>query len=182
VRIADLAHWDVTRGREVVERSPYDLLVGASSADIRARATVFVRGERIPPRDLSRRTPADAFDDYSGVSLVDRTKARGTAVESEATGAWVQYADAALRRARTLRARVSGAGRIEVRLASPDGRLLGVATAPGTGDRYSYVTVRAPLAGARGRHAVYTWCSAPACGSRASRCARRGPAGRRGRR
>jgi len=77
---ADLRHWDVTRGRWVLESSAYDVLVGASSADVRQRATLDVHGERIPPRDLGRQTRAESFDDYQGALLVDESKVRGTAV------------------------------------------------------------------------------------------------------
>jgi beta-glucosidase len=160
LRVSDLAHWDVTRSREVVESSRYDLLVGSSSADIRQRASVLVDGEEIPPRDLSKDTRAENFDRYSGVRLVDESKARGTAVESTADGDWVQYADAALDDEPTaFTARVAkesaGAGRIEVRLDSPGGPLAGAAEVAGTGDRYRYATVTTGLTGVSGRRDVY---------------------------
>jgi beta-glucosidase len=157
--VADLAHWDVTREREVVEASRYDLLVGASSADIRERASIRVRGERIPPRDLSTETRAENFDRYAGVQLVDESKVRGTAIEARTDGDWAQYADARLRRPSTFTARVAkespGAGRIEVRLDSPRGPLLGSAQFAATGDRYRYAPVTAELARAAGRRDVY---------------------------
>jgi beta-glucosidase len=155
VPVRDLAHWDVTRGRWVVETSTYDVLVGASSADIRQRSSVTVRGETIPPRDLSRTTRAIDFDDYAGVDLVDTSKARGEAVGASA-GDWVSFRNAALRDARTFTARVAGgAGTIEVRLDGPAGRLAGTATFAGTADEYTYTTVSAPLHNADGRHDVY---------------------------
>ncbi|HEY0450345.1 glycoside hydrolase family 3 protein [Actinophytocola sp.] len=155
VPVADLAHWDVTRGRWVVEAGRYDVLVGASSADLRQRASVRVDGETIPPRDLARTTRAIDFDDYAGVDLVDTSKAHGEAVGA-ATGDWVSFRDADLRHARTFTARVAGGpGTIEVRLDSPTGPLAGTATAPSTGDKYAYVSTSARLAGADGRRDVY---------------------------
>jgi beta-glucosidase len=77
---ADLAHWDVTRGRWVVESAVHDVLVGASATDIRQRGTVRVDGEQIPSRNLARDTRAIDFDDYAGVDLVDESKVRGDAV------------------------------------------------------------------------------------------------------
>lgn len=160
VRAADLAHWDVTRNRWVVESSVHDIMVGASSADIRARTTVRVHGETIPPRDLSKDTRAIDFDDYAGVDLVDETKARGDAVGAT-TGAWLRFADVELRSgARSFTARVAraqaGAGSIEVRLDHPDtGPLLGTAPVPSTGDKYAYTSTTATLTGANGRHDVY---------------------------
>ncbi|MEV6784332.1 glycoside hydrolase family 3 C-terminal domain-containing protein [Streptomyces sp. NPDC051098] len=156
----DLAHWDVTRSRWVVESSAYEVLVGSSAGDIRGRTTLDVRGETVPPRELSRTTRAENFDDYEGVRLVDESKARGTAVGAESSGAWLLFADADLRAgARRLTARVakesSGDGTIEVRLGAPDGRLAGTATVESTGSRYAYADVTAALQGAARRQDVY---------------------------
>jgi beta-glucosidase len=155
VPIENLAHWDVTRGKWVVEASTYDLQVGASSSDIRQRSSVKVKGETIPPRDLSRTTRAIDFDDYSGVDLVDTSKVRGEAV-GVSTGDWVSFRNADLRKAKTFTARVAGgAGTVEVRLGSPTGRLAGTATFAGTADKYTYASVSAPLRNADGRHDVF---------------------------
>ncbi|MEU5879548.1 glycoside hydrolase family 3 C-terminal domain-containing protein [Spirillospora sp. NPDC047279] len=156
---SDLAHWDVTRGRAVVESSAYDLMVGASAGDIRQRASVRVDGERIPARDLTRDTRAEAFDDYSGVKLVDESKADGTAVGG-AAGAWIKFADVDLgSRPAGVKARAARAGAgtatVQVRLGSPGGRLLGTLTVPSTGDKYAYQDVTAALAAASGRQDVY---------------------------
>jgi beta-glucosidase len=160
VPVADLAHWDVTRNRWVVESSAYDLLVGASSGDIRARATVRVRGERIPARNLSVPTRAENFDGYTGIRLVDQTKTRGTAVAATGAGGWIKFTDANLgRRATTFTASaanaVTGTGTIQIRLDSPTGRLAGTATIPATGDVYTYTTTTTPLTGATGNRDVY---------------------------
>jgi beta-glucosidase len=155
VPVKDLAHWDVTRSKWVVETGTYDLQVGASSSDIRQRSSVKVNGETIPPRDLARTTRAIDFDDYAGVDLVDLSKARGDAIGAS-TGDWVSYKDASLRNAKTFTARVAGgAGTIEVRLDSPTGRLAGTATFQGTADKYTYTDVSTSLRNADGRHAVF---------------------------
>jgi beta-glucosidase len=160
LRPADLAHWDVTRGRWVVETSPEDLMVGAASDDIRARATLQVDGETIPPRDLRGMVRAVDFDDYAGVRLVDETKARGDAVGLDG-GDWLLYRDAKLGSgARTFQAEVARAAAgdttLQVRLDDPvTGPVVGTAQVPSTGGVYSYATVRASVAGAAGRHDVY---------------------------
>ncbi|NGO75074.1 carbohydrate-binding protein [Streptomyces sp. YC504] len=156
----DLAHWDVTRSRWVVEESAYEVMVGSSSGDLRGRTTLEVRGETVPARDLSRTTRAENFDDYAGVRLVDEAKPRGTAVGAESARAWLLFADADLRGgARRLTARVakesSGEGAVEVRLGAPDGRLAGRATVTSTGSRYAYTEVTASLSGASRRQDVY---------------------------
>lgn len=148
VPVNDLAHWDVTRGRWVVEGGTYDVLVGASSTDVRQRGSIRIKGETIPPRDLSRTTRAVDFDDYAGVSLVDTSKERGDSVGGPG---WISFHDSELRHARTCTARVAGTGTIEVRLG---GKLAGKATSPGTADKYTYTSVTAALTGAHGRHDV----------------------------
>ncbi|WP_433356602.1 glycoside hydrolase family 3 C-terminal domain-containing protein [Micromonospora saelicesensis] len=163
---ADLAHWDVTRSRWVVESSVHDLMVGASAEDIRARAAVRVRGETIPARDLSRPTRAETFDRYAGVRLVDETKPSGTAVGATAAGQWISFDGSALRAdARTFTAKVAkagaGVGTIQIRMGSPTGRLLGTATVPSTGDDYRYVSTSTELARAAGNHTVYLVFDSP---------------------
>jgi beta-glucosidase len=156
----DLMHWDVTRNRWALESSDHDVMVGASSADIRERSVLNVRGERIPPRDLSVETRAVDFDDYSGIDLVDESKVRGDAVGGTAVD-WLEFADADLRRrSPTFTARVSreqaGAASIQIRLDDPsNGRLIGTSEVVSTGDKYTYVTATAPLHGVRGRRDVY---------------------------
>ncbi|MGK5685620.1 glycoside hydrolase family 3 C-terminal domain-containing protein [Actinoplanes sp. URMC 104] len=160
LRPADLARWDQTRERWIVETSDYDILVGASSADIRQRAVLRVKGETVPARDLSVPTRATTFDAYAGVRLLDETKAAGTVVGSTAAGQWVAYRDAQLRGSFTARVASVGGGTIEVRLGSPRGRLLGTASVPATGDVYAYADARATLARTSGRQDVYLVLSA----------------------
>ncbi|HEV8559692.1 MAG TPA: glycoside hydrolase family 3 C-terminal domain-containing protein [Actinophytocola sp.] len=157
---SDLAHWDVTRGRWVVESAVHDVLVGASAADIRQRGTVRVDGEQIPSRNLARDTRAIDFDDYAGVDLVDESKVRGDAVGGSA-GDWISFADTDLRAgARNATVRVAraaaGAASVQIRLDDPvNGRLVGTVPVPSTGDKYAYTTSTAALTGASGRHTVY---------------------------
>ncbi|SEG64566.1 beta-glucosidase [Thermomonospora echinospora] len=158
-KAADLAHWDVTRNRWVVESSVHDLMVGASSSDIRGRATVKVNGEKIPPRDLGGDTRAIDFDDYQGVDLVDETKVRGEAV-GVSSGDWLKFADVELGKGpRTFTARVAkaseGEGAVQIRIGSPTGPVAGTAKVASTGDRYTYTTTTAALKGATGRRDVY---------------------------
>ena len=157
---ADLAHWDVTRGRWVVETSPEDLMVGTASDDIRARATLDVHGETIPPRKLREMVRAVDFDDYAGVRLVDEAKAGGDAVGLDA-GDWLLYRDAVIGGGkRTFTAEVARAGAggttLQVRLDDPvTGPVVGTAQVPSTGGVYAYTTVRAAVTGAAGHRDVY---------------------------
>ncbi|WP_253772461.1 glycoside hydrolase family 3 protein [Goodfellowiella coeruleoviolacea] len=164
---ADLAFWDVTRSRSVVEKGDYEVMVGSSAEAIASTRTLHVNGEVIPPRDLGRPTRAENFDDYQGTTLVDESKVSGTAVAAEA-GSWIAFHDVNLGRgARTLTASLAraaaGSAGLTVRLDDPvRGRVVGRATVASTGDRYRYTTVTAALSGASGRHDVYLVFDAPA--------------------
>ncbi|MCO1576944.1 glycoside hydrolase family 3 C-terminal domain-containing protein [Crossiella sp. SN42] len=158
LRAADLAHWDVTRNRWVVENSPQDIMVGRSATDIRQQGTLFVRGETIPARELTGPARAVDFDDYRGVDLVDETKVRGDAVGATA-GDWIKFSDVRLN-AKSLTAAVAraapGETTVQLRLDDPvRGPVIGTATVPSTGDAYRYTTITAPLTGAHGRRDVY---------------------------
>jgi beta-glucosidase len=167
----DLAIWDVTRDRWALERGVYDVMVGGASDQLPARAALYVRGETIPPRDLSRTTEAQNWDAQSGTLLTDETKASGTAVAADA-GGWLRYAGSDLReRPRQITARVAkatpGAGAIVVRVDDPSrGRVVGTVPVPSTGDRYAWTTVSAPLTGVAGIHDVYLTFTAPLALSR----------------
>jgi beta-glucosidase len=152
IHASDLAFWDVTQSKWVVERSPFQLMVGSSSAGITAHATLQVDGEVIPPRDLAVPTQAQNFDDYQGAQLVDQSKASGTAVGAS-TGQWIKFADADLRDGPgTFTAQVArasaGTAQIQIRLDDPaTGPVIGTATVPSTGDVYTYTAITAVLDG-----------------------------------
>ncbi|MCE6998214.1 glycoside hydrolase family 3 C-terminal domain-containing protein [Saccharothrix sp. S26] len=153
VPVSELSFWDVTRDKRVVETAPHDFTVGSLTR------TVHVLGEQIPPRDLRKVTPAQNFDDYSGVTLVDTTRERGTAVASTAPGQWIAFKDVNLGpSSRSVKARVANPGApttVEVRLGGPTGRLVGTLAVPTTADKYSWTEVSSPLRGASGRQDVY---------------------------
>ncbi|HTJ34854.1 MAG TPA: glycoside hydrolase family 3 C-terminal domain-containing protein [Dactylosporangium sp.] len=163
---SDLRFWDVTRGRWVVEDATHDIMIGSSSADIRATAQVQVRGETIPPRDL-RSVRAENFDAYQGTILADESKASGTAVAATAAGQWLRFADADLRgNPAAFTARLASPGgptTLQVRLDDPvNGRLLATVNVSATADVYSYADVTAALPRTGGRHDVYLVFGGPA--------------------
>ena len=81
VPLSAFEFWDVARGGHRLEPGPYELLLGASSEDIRLRTTVTLDGEPAAPRAVLQQglSPAD-FDEQSGGEIVDRTKVTGDAV------------------------------------------------------------------------------------------------------
>ncbi|MEU3347763.1 glycoside hydrolase family 3 C-terminal domain-containing protein [Streptomyces sp. NPDC006700] len=81
VPLTRLEFWDVSQGRWRLEPGPYDLLVGASSQDIRLRTTLTLDGEPGTPRPiLEQGLDAADFDEQSGIEIVDRTRTTGDAV------------------------------------------------------------------------------------------------------
>lgn len=81
VPVADLGHWDVARGRWSVTAGTYELLAGASSADIRRTARIDLDGDAPVPRPVrTDGLDAASYDDQHGTRIVDRTPTEGDAV------------------------------------------------------------------------------------------------------
>ncbi|MDX3189493.1 glycoside hydrolase family 3 C-terminal domain-containing protein [Streptomyces sp. MN03-5084-2B] len=162
VPVSSLAFWDVTRGKSVVESGVYDFSVGRNATDVAGSQPVYVAGERIPARDLTRPTQAENFDAYQGTTLTDTAKAAGTSVAATA-GSWLAFKDVALNGPAKFTGSVSATApsHVTIRLDSPTGRVLGTVPVSATGDHYAYATVTAALAKASGRHDVYLTFDGP---------------------
>lgn len=79
--LTDLAFWDVRQDRWTVAPGPYELLAGASSADIRLTATVDVESAPIALRPVRRAgLAATGYDEQEGTEIVDRARTSGDAV------------------------------------------------------------------------------------------------------
>ena len=160
--VQELAIWDVTRDRYVVESGTYSIMVGKSSADVQLVADLTVQGEIIPPRNLGVATRAENYDAYFGVDL-DESKEGGTSVRVIGEQGWIAFKDADLGGgAAVLEARVSSEQAnavLEVRLGASDGALAGrVELAQGEAQQWS--TVKANLQGVHGQQDVYLVLSA----------------------
>ncbi|MFC8349034.1 glycoside hydrolase family 3 C-terminal domain-containing protein [Streptomyces sp. NPDC057280] len=147
VPLSELEFWDVAQGRLRLEPGPYDLLVGASSEDIRLRTTAVLDGEPGGPRPVTRHGLNGAdFDEQSGAEIVDRTKTAGDAV----TAARGRTAELLYRACdfgpgvTEVTVTVAGEGTVEVSL---DGGATSVPLSPKapTSGPYDYVTVAAGL-------------------------------------
>ncbi|MFI6337328.1 glycoside hydrolase family 3 C-terminal domain-containing protein [Streptomyces sp. NPDC050535] len=155
VPLSALEFWDVAHGRPRLEPGAHELLVGASSEDIRLRATVELDGEPAAPRPV-RELGLDAagFDEQRNTAIVDRTKVTGDAVTpvDGGTGELVfrgcDFGDGI----RRVTVEVAGEGAVEISL---DG---GPSTAPVTLDAskgpYDYTTLGAEFTAA-GVHDVH---------------------------
>ena len=162
LRAADLAFWDVTRGRPVVEASRHSVMVGRSSRDIQQALTITVRGERIPVRDaVAEPIPAVGHDDYAGVELRDASPAGGDCVGAGEAGAWIAFAQIDFGDGvTTCTARVSGLedqpAAVTLRLDDPlQGPVIGTVAPVGHGGRHAWVDAVAPIEGASGVRDLY---------------------------
>ncbi|WP_306316550.1 MULTISPECIES: glycoside hydrolase family 3 C-terminal domain-containing protein [unclassified Streptomyces] len=138
VPVAEFGHWDVARGRWSVADGTYELLVGASSADIRRAVTLHMDGETPVPRPVrTEGLDAATYDDHSGgIEIVDRTKTHGDAVTGSGE---LHYRNCDFGEAGVSAVHLDIAGEGAVELV--DGNLR--VEVPATGGPYEYVTVEA---------------------------------------
>ncbi|MCY0930709.1 glycoside hydrolase family 3 C-terminal domain-containing protein [Streptomyces sp. H27-H1] len=150
------AFWDVAQGRQRVEPGPYEILVGASSEDVRLARTVDLDGEPSVPRPvLAGGLDAVDFDDQSDTEIVDRAKTSGDSVTPVAgrRGELVFRDCDFAKGAAGIAVEAAGEGTVELSLG--DGPVLAVlALSPGTAGPYDYATVSAPAAVAAGVHEI----------------------------
>ncbi len=162
VKAADLAIWDVTRDQYCVEPARHSILIGRSCTDIRLSAPVDVLGDPIPDRDLSAAPlPADAFDEYCGITLSDAQPDHGDAVRSEHPGAWLAFADTDLGTGLsncliTAASELSKPVTVELRLNDPyHGQVLAAVEIQPTGHRHSWTQLSTKLEPGSGVHTLY---------------------------
>ncbi|MFB4420344.1 glycoside hydrolase family 3 C-terminal domain-containing protein [Streptomyces sp. QL37] len=149
VSVEELGHWSVAHGRWTVEPGAYEILAGASSADIRLAATAVVDGEPQGPRPVvTRGLEAADYDVQQGTEIVDRAKTEGDAVTPASVGGKGQLVYRACDfgdGVDGLRFLASGEGTITVRV---DDRSLELRL-PDTGGPYDYRVLETAL-GLRG--------------------------------
>ncbi|RXS90480.1 glycoside hydrolase family 3 C-terminal domain-containing protein [Geobacillus sp. PK12] len=142
----DLAIWNVSEERYLVEEGTYTVMVGSSSKCIYAEADFTVKGEKIPPHVLCIDTKAVHFDDYQSVDIVYIKEKNGYCVRSNGPRSWITFHRVDMNKAgRTFLACLSvevDEASIEVRIESPDGLLAGKYAASKTA---SFQVIEVPL-------------------------------------
>ncbi|MGW0788583.1 glycoside hydrolase family 3 C-terminal domain-containing protein [Streptomyces sp. NPDC002911] len=143
--VQELGHWSVAHGRWTVEPGTYEILAGASSADIRLTATVIVDGEAEGPRPVAAfGLEAADYDWQQGTEIVDRAKTEGDAVapaSADEEGRLIYRACDFGEGVDGLTFLVSGEGRISV---SGGGHSL-LTQFPATGGPYDYRAIETAL-------------------------------------
>ncbi|WP_436523061.1 glycoside hydrolase family 3 C-terminal domain-containing protein [Actinoplanes sp. HUAS TT8] len=169
--VADLAFWDVTRSRWVIEQASHTIAVGGSSLDWALTATLRVRGEVIPPRTVRSGFRLIDNDAYAGTTPVAIAAEPGEALRSVVDDAWALFADvdldggvqqvAALVSAGLTSSDLSvdssgDGGTVTLRLDDPfSGPVLATLTIPPVTDRLGVVSVRAPIGPVSGVHDLF---------------------------
>jgi beta-glucosidase len=146
---SDLAVWDHTREKWIVEDAMHDVLVGSASDRIRQRTTLKVSGEKVPPRDLTRPTRAMNLDDYAGVAFADENKVSGDVVAGS-DGGWISFTDAVWGGRLSAGVASVAGGSIELRRGSVKGALLATVRVPATGGIHEYATATAQVQPGKG--------------------------------
>ncbi|MFF7884226.1 glycoside hydrolase family 3 C-terminal domain-containing protein [Streptomyces sp. NPDC020794] len=145
--LSALEFWDVAVGRPRLEPGAYELLAGASSEDIRLRATTDLAGEPATPRPV-RELGLNAvdFDEQRDIEIVDRTKVSGDAVtpRADATGELAYRGCDFGSGVTRVDVEASGEGVVEVSL--DGGPSLATVTFGGTKGPYDYTTTGAEFA------------------------------------
>jgi beta-glucosidase len=168
----DASMWDAVSQRTIVETGSYDVMVGASSADIRLSARIRIHGDTIGTLDLT--IPRNAWEHYTigrGVSHWEVSKQTTLArrggyhsVVSRRAGDHIGFTNVDLTGVDGVALRVAtttagwadvATSSIEVRLDRPDGPLLGTVRFPPTGGRQTFQTVHAALREVRGVHNLF---------------------------
>lgn len=159
VPLTDLAFWDVTRGRFVVEAAPCKAQAGPSSGAIRLCERFDLPGESVPPRDPAR-LDAVACDDYDAMTLCEATRESGDAVRSAEPGAWILFRDVGFTEETTVvvTAASDDGGMVTVRLGDPLGEIAATVAVPRTTSRFDPVETRAHLSPVTGVRDVYVVC------------------------
>ncbi|WP_033346683.1 glycoside hydrolase family 3 protein [Catenuloplanes japonicus] len=127
LHVGDLAFWDVTRARPVIEAARHTVGVGRSSADILLTTTLTVRGEQIPDRDPARPLSAVDNDDYDGVLPADHDTLASTRAEAWAAFEGVTFTDNGIT---GVRVRGAGPGTVTLRLDDPAGPVIAAVDLP----------------------------------------------------
>ncbi|MEU4560285.1 glycoside hydrolase family 3 C-terminal domain-containing protein [Actinoplanes sp. NPDC023936] len=170
---ADLAFWDVTRSRWVIEDATHTVAAGRSSTDWRQTTTLRVHGERVPARSPTLRLTDN--DGYAGTTTVPIPGAAasdgGEALRSLMPGAWAVFdgvdfgrgptrALAAVAASATVTAPATVAAPAEstitIRLDDPlSGPVLAVLPVPVAAGADPLIEVSAPIPRCTGRHDVF---------------------------
>ncbi|MGW0562479.1 glycoside hydrolase family 3 C-terminal domain-containing protein [Streptomyces sp. NPDC003016] len=144
--LSELGFWDVAHARWTVAPGTYELLAGASSADIRLTASVRAEGDPLTARPVREAgLEAASYDEQRGTEIVDRTRTSADAVtpaDGAAEGQLVfRNCDFGEGGVRSVTVEASGGGSVEL----TRGATVTTVTVTPAGGPYDYATRTAPF-------------------------------------
>ncbi|MEU4419333.1 glycoside hydrolase family 3 C-terminal domain-containing protein [Actinoplanes sp. NPDC024001] len=164
--VADLAIWDVTRSRWVVEDAGHTIAVGSSSTAWALTATLRVRGEQIPARCPRTGLRLIDNDGYAETAPVPVDGDPGEGLRSLEAGAWAVFDDVdlagGLARLRVTASAAFDGGSLTVRLDDPySGPVLATLPIPQSTSREALTELSAAIPPVPGVHSVFLQFDAP---------------------
>jgi len=158
--------YDVTREKYCLEKCMLTVMVGASSEDIRLTGTIPVDGEVIPDREPTVETWAENCDDYENI-IFDRYGDLRSSVKALGRGSKILFRSVMFKpgiKTLTVECRAAAPGtNVDVRLDSPDGKIIGTIYIPNTGApampeavlSQAWAIVRCNVSEVSGKHDLY---------------------------
>jgi len=157
LNINDLSFWDVTQDKFTIEKGNYILMVGSSSQDIRLKSKLFIDGEVIPSRDLTKVTRAENYDDYCNV-ILHECKEGGTCVYPTKENSWICFKNVNINHFNSIEFRVNCESNntfIDILLDSIDGISISSISVINTGNNKKWCSQTVPITALSGVHDVY---------------------------
>jgi len=93
IPVSELFIWDIRKERYIIEKGRYEVLVGASSKDIRLREEIYVDGEEIEDRNPFSWIKAINFDDHKNIVLKTKRDFKETYVDFVSDDSWILFKD-----------------------------------------------------------------------------------------
>lgn len=91
IPVSELFIWDVRSEEYLVERGEYEILIGASSQDIRLEERIFVEGEEVKSRDPFKKILGFNFDDCSRVNFETKKDFESTYILFTEEDSWILF-------------------------------------------------------------------------------------------
>lgn len=154
--VAELEYWNKSKSRYILESGKYRIMIGSSSQDIRLEKCFMAAGEKISDRKAGKITLAENFDDYNGITLAEIKENRKNCVKFRKTEDWIAFYnidffnDIFCFQAQAF-SEGSGESFLEIRLDSPEGRLLGVCVFKGE----KLIKTKTDINKVKGKHDLY---------------------------
>jgi len=139
LKVEELAIWEGLSNSFIVETGSCTISIGSSSADIRLNGSITITGEKLLPRKLlAKKVQTQNFDSYSNCYLHEKRGSSVPAVFNNEDGSWISFKSVDFQNGKTflLSSVVQGrhGSKIEVRLGSSNGKIIGTLEVPITGD------------------------------------------------